>query len=162
MTLGDVDGTFVLLERTGTPQEAEGTLVVVVPGTVDNEGIRERAQETSNRVPWDKVLAEAAQRAPAAAQSPPSAAGTRRSAAEEPGREPFPWEDDPAPGAVPPSRKSGSWGKRRRSATDSSQGPTPGPTPRPAQQEGTTGPGEHPDAPDDDGLPPLPDFLKED
>jgi hypothetical protein len=179
MALGDIDGTFVVVERTGTPEEAEGRLVVVVPGSVDNDGIRDRAQETSNRVDWEKVLAEAAPRratvptatsaatagaAPARAQEP---AGTDPAGAgQDDEREPFPWEDDAAPRSTPPARKSGSWGKRRRSASDSSQGPSPGPTPRPTprptQKDGDTHPGGRSDPADDDGLPPLPDFLEED
>jgi hypothetical protein len=137
MTLGDVDGTFVLVERNGTPEEAEGTLVMVVPGSIDNEGIHDRAHETSNRVDWEKVLAEAAPR-----QTSPAVAGAARASHPSEEREPLPWEADQAGPAQPPSRKSGSGGKGRRSAEDSTSS-------TPAQDA-------------DDDLPPLPDFLKED
>ena len=160
--LGDVDGTFVVVERGGTPEEADGTLVMVVPGSVDNDGIRDRATEASNRVDWEKVLAEAAAaglprarrrrvdpghgRGPAAAARPPP--GPPRSPAPAAEREPFPWEDAADTRPAPPSPGRHSRGKTPRIASDS----TP------------TAPDRRPDtdAGDDDGLPPLPDFLRED
>lgn len=155
--LGDVDGTFVVVERGGTPEEADGTLVMVVPGSVDNDGIRDRATEASNRVDWEKVLAEAAQHeAPqpaegatgASAAVTPAPAKQSREPEPSPEREVFPWEDAADTRPAPPSPGRHSRGKTPRTTSDS----TP------------TAPDRRPDtdAGDDDGLPPLPDFLRED
>ena len=157
MGLGDVDGTFVLLERNGTPEEADGTLVMVIPGSVDNEGIRERATEASNRVDWQRILAEAAgqgsdpdgpARAVPTGEATTTAAGETSRARPEADPEPFPWEDaaDSRPTPAAPGRHSR--GRRGQSASDS--------TPKtPDPKTGTDRPG------DDDDLPPLPDFLRE-
>lgn len=162
MTLGEVDSTFVLVEPTGTREEATGTLVMVVPGSVVEEvDIRERASRTSDQVDWAKVLAEAAPKqapAPAGATDPSLGSTAVEPSGDAPTggeREPFPWEDA-ADRPRPPARDSHSRGKRRRSATDSSQDSTN------SRTGGTVDKGAgDPDDPDD-GRPPLPDFLKED
>lgn len=151
--LGDVDGTFVVVERGGTPEEADGTLVMVVPGSVDNDGIRDRASEASNRVDWERVLAEATRQSPTPATGAPAAfpqASTQTPArpTRDPEREVFPWEDaaNGRPAAPPPGRHSR--GRAPRIASDS--------TPTAPERQPDTGAG------DDDDLPPLPDFLRED
>jgi hypothetical protein len=163
MTLGDVDSVLVLVEPTDDPHEAAGTLVMVVPGNVDNDGIRDRAQEASNRVDWEKVLVEATREQPQTATTAPATASTAdpdrtgpqeaAGASSEERRESFPWEDDADPGTPGPSRTSHSRGKRRRGASDSTQESTD-------RRTGGSEVGGDPAGPDDD-LPPLPDFLKE-
>ncbi len=184
--LGDVDGTFVLVERTGTTHEAQGTLVMVVPGTVDNEGIHHRAGEASNRVDWERVLVEAAgpvatsdpAPAPTEADARPGsrpgasggldeepAPGGSGSAAQE--REPFPWESaaETRPAPPPPGRHSR--GRSRRVTSDSEGTPdrrsgSAASSPRDRDTDGGTGNNRDHGDENDEGLPPLPDFLRED
>ena len=184
MTLGDVDSAFVLVERTGTPEEADGTLVMVVPGSVVEEAdIRERAVRTSDRVDWEKVLAEATpapvtstaatpggSAAPAGSSGPPpppwagesgSTSGASPVPPAEEEREPFPWETA-AGSPRPASRKSGSRGKRRFSASDSLSKDRPDdPSGRPDDQDDHADPTHRADRDGSDDLPPLPDFLRD-
>jgi hypothetical protein len=167
-----VDSTFVLVDHTragedGGPAEAEGTLVVAVPASVVEEAdLRARAEDISSRVDWEKVLAESVPErtpssaaavggvptsAPGWAQDDPRAASSHSTGDDTP-RHPLPWEDEGHRAAPTSQGKSGSGGKRRRMTSDSSQDSPDSPT----------GAARRRDDDPDDGLPPLPDFLKED
>lgn len=149
-SLGEVDAAFVILNPSGaSAAEAHGTLVMVVPGRVDRQGIHDRAAHISSTPDWRKVLSDIAPDNSSAAAAPPSPGldgdpelDTGTPIDEPP---PLPWPTDPesnGSGNGHHSPKKSRFGKRTRSMPDEASGPS--------SNSGDA----------DDTLPPLPDFLK--
>ena len=153
VSLGAVDASFVAIEDSTLTDEYSGSLIVVVPASVDLSGARLRAGKLNSATDWRRILAnlDSEQTSTSeAAKSPPREAAGASEAPQPTGA------TNEAPPALPdwlgvgapstnPTSPAPEKGRRRGAKSPMT----------PAQPSSTQG------APPDSDLPALPDFLRD-